>query len=91
MRSVFAAGGGVALCRNNIFVAFFSFLFFYFLSSSFKRSFMAWHDTAKSGRLISIDTFKCQKDSMKLPRFDVYSSCSVGTWTLTALLKIKNG
>ena len=27
----FAAGGGVALCRNNIFVAFFfSFLFFYF-------------------------------------------------------------
>ena len=70
---------------------FFSFLFFYFLSSSFKRSFMAWHDTAKSGRLISIDTFKCQKDSMKLPRFDVYSSCSVGTWTLTALLKIRMG
>ena len=52
---------------------------------------MAWHDTAKSGRLISIDTFKCQKDSMKLPRFDVYSSCSVGTWILAALLKIKMG
>ena len=61
---------------------FFIFILLFFISSSFKRSFMAWHDTAKSGRLISIDTFKCQKDSMKLPRFDAYSSCSVGTWTL---------